>query len=65
LVIYSLAGNSIKFTSEGEVIVSASVRSRDDENIELLFSVRDTGGSSRAYLSSRVIRMLVLIMPCE
>jgi signal transduction histidine kinase len=52
LVIYSLAGNSIKFTSEGEVIVSASVRSRDDENIELLFSVRDTGGSSRAYLSS-------------
>ncbi|KAH8959773.1 hypothetical protein BDL97_06G094800 [Sphagnum fallax] len=42
-VFVNLIGNSIKFTSEGEVIVSASVRSRDDENIELLFSVRDTG----------------------
>ncbi len=43
----TLAGNSIKFTSQGEVVVSALVRSRDGDNIELLFSVRDTGGSSR------------------
>lgn len=38
-----IAGNSIKFTAEGEVIVTAKVKSRDGDNIELLFSVRDTG----------------------
>ncbi|KAH9546116.1 hypothetical protein CY35_12G078900 [Sphagnum magellanicum] len=42
-VFVNLIGNSIKFTSQGEVVVSALVRSRDGDNIELLFSVRDTG----------------------
>jgi signal transduction histidine kinase/DNA-binding response OmpR family regulator len=42
-IFVNLIGNSIKFTAEGEVIVSAKVKSRDGDNIELLFSVRDTG----------------------
>uniref|UniRef100_A0A7I4AW14 histidine kinase n=1 Tax=Physcomitrium patens TaxID=3218 RepID=A0A7I4AW14_PHYPA len=42
-VFVNLIGNSIKFTAEGEVIVSAKVKSRNEDNIELLFSVRDTG----------------------
>ncbi|KAG0559642.1 hypothetical protein M758_10G116400 [Ceratodon purpureus] len=42
-VFVNLIGNSIKFTAEGEVIVSAKVKSRDGDNVELLFSVRDTG----------------------
>nr|PNR48425.1 hypothetical protein PHYPA_012901 [Physcomitrium patens] len=42
-VFVNLIGNSIKFTAEGEVIVSAMVKSRNGDNIELLFSVRDTG----------------------
>ncbi|KAG0611779.1 hypothetical protein M758_7G164000 [Ceratodon purpureus] len=42
-VFVNLIGNSIKFTAEGEVIVTAKVKSRVGDNIELLFSVRDTG----------------------
>eukprot|EP00850_Spirogloea_muscicola_P003755 SM000015S01255 [mRNA] locus=s15:851677:861034:- [translate_table: standard] len=39
-----LSGNSIKFTSKGEVVVSVSVSSRLDAScIELLFRVQDTG----------------------
>lgn len=43
---FVFAGNSIKFTAEGEVIVTAKVKSRAGDNIELLFSVRDTGNGS-------------------
>eukprot|EP00850_Spirogloea_muscicola_P019035 SM000182S03925 [mRNA] locus=s182:13354:21624:- [translate_table: standard] len=39
-----LSGNSIKFTSKGEVVLSVSVSSRLDAScIELLFRVQDTG----------------------
>jgi PAS domain S-box-containing protein len=42
-VIVNLAGNAIKFTEKGEVIVKVEMQSRSKENAVLLFSVSDTG----------------------
>lgn len=42
-IIMNLAGNSIKFTEQGEVVVRVSVESRQNDEIQLLISVRDTG----------------------
>ena len=42
-VLINLIGNAIKFTEQGEIVVTVSIE-RDDENIvRLLFSVKDTG----------------------
>ena len=42
-VLNNLVGNAIKFTSVGEVVIGARVVSRTDDQVELAFSVRDTG----------------------
>ncbi len=42
-VLVNLVGNAIKFTHEGEVVVSVDVESRDDDGVSLRFSVSDTG----------------------
>ena len=42
-VLNNLVGNAIKFTSVGEVVIGARVISRSDDQVELAFSVRDTG----------------------
>jgi PAS domain S-box-containing protein len=42
-VLVNLAGNSIKFTEEGEVAVRVSVESETDKETMLRFTVRDTG----------------------
>lgn len=43
-VLTNLAGNAIKFTSEGEVVVSITrLESADLDRVKLRFSVRDTG----------------------
>ncbi|PWI34778.1 hypothetical protein DI392_00390 [Vibrio albus] len=42
-VLVNLCSNAIKFTDEGEVIVSASVLAKDSRHVELLFTVKDTG----------------------
>ncbi len=42
-VVLNLVGNAIKFTETGEIVVSVSENKRDDDQVELLFSVADTG----------------------
>ncbi len=42
-VLVNLAGNAVKFTEKGEVLISASVESRDQDSLVIHFSVADTG----------------------
>jgi len=42
-VLINLAGNSVKFTQRGEVVVSTRLVAKGDGHAELAFSVRDTG----------------------
>ena len=42
-IITNLAGNAIKFTHEGEVVIGAELESEQGENVVIRFSVRDTG----------------------
>jgi signal transduction histidine kinase/CheY-like chemotaxis protein len=42
-VITNLVGNAIKFTHEGEVFISASLKSDQDGFVEILFEIQDTG----------------------
>ncbi len=42
-VLRNLAGNAVKFTSKGEILVSISVESSDTNSTGLHLSVRDTG----------------------
>ena len=42
-VVVNLAGNAIKFTEQGEVVLRAHAGSRAAETIEIAFSVSDTG----------------------
>ena len=42
-ILVNLAGNAIKFTETGEVVLSVEVESRTEESALLHFAVRDTG----------------------
>jgi signal transduction histidine kinase/CheY-like chemotaxis protein len=42
-IVFNLAGNALKFTSEGEVEVSVALIGMDSHRAQLQFSVRDTG----------------------
>ena len=42
-VMGNLLNNAVKFTDEGEVLVEVSLVDESDEQIEILFKVRDTG----------------------
>ncbi|MCO5558370.1 hypothetical protein L7F22_011951 [Adiantum nelumboides] len=42
-IFVNLIGNGIKFTREGEVLISVSVKTKVAETVELLFSVKDSG----------------------
>ncbi|KAA3614648.1 MAG: response regulator [Calditrichaeota bacterium] len=42
-VVSNLVSNAIKFTEHGEVVLKVHNEKQDDEQIKLLFSIRDTG----------------------
>lgn len=42
-VLYNLIGNAIKFTKDGEVVFLLDLISHSDTNIQILFSIKDTG----------------------
>jgi len=42
-ILVNLVGNAVKFTERGEVVVRASLDSRDGDAVAVRFSVRDTG----------------------
>ena len=42
-VIVNLAGNAIKFTEDGEIVIEVQQQGRTDRTVSLLCSVRDTG----------------------
>ena len=42
-VLMNLAGNAIKFTTHGEVVIRAALEKEDDEKVTLKFAVTDTG----------------------
>jgi len=42
-VLLNLASNAVKFTERGEVVIASRLISRDDEQVRVRFSVRDTG----------------------
>ena len=42
-ILTNLVGNAIKFTHAGEIVIRVSQTAAADDNIELLFSIRDTG----------------------
>jgi two-component system sensor histidine kinase/response regulator len=42
-VLTNLCGNSLKFTEDGEIVVSAKLKDRKEDSYEIEFSVKDTG----------------------
>jgi two-component system sensor histidine kinase/response regulator len=42
-VLVNLVGNAVKFTEQGEVVISVSIEDADPRRVKLRFSVRDTG----------------------
>jgi len=42
-ILNNLISNAIKFTQKGEVVLSTKLLKQDDENIEILFCVKDSG----------------------
>jgi len=42
-VLTNLAGNALKFTEKGEVVIAVRLLAGDPEHVDLRFSVRDTG----------------------
>jgi signal transduction histidine kinase/DNA-binding response OmpR family regulator len=42
-ILFNLLGNAVKFSSEGQVFLSARLMGRDEARVRLRFEVRDTG----------------------
>ena len=55
-VVVNLVGNAVKFTDFGEVVVRVDKESQSDGQVDLRFSVRDTGIGIAADTSERLFR---------
>ncbi len=53
-IIVNLAGNAIKFTDEGEVVIDVTEERRTENEISLHFTVKDTGVGIPAEMKARV-----------
>jgi signal transduction histidine kinase/CheY-like chemotaxis protein len=53
-VVNNLVGNALKFTERGEIVVKASLESRDGGSLLLHFTVRDTGIGIPAEQQARI-----------
>ncbi|WP_051261919.1 PAS-domain containing protein [Desulfovibrio inopinatus] len=42
-ILINLASNAVKFTHQGEIVVSVSMKQKDEDSVLLRFAVRDTG----------------------
>ncbi|MFX5332373.1 ATP-binding protein, partial [Acinetobacter baumannii] len=42
-ILLNLISNAVKFTEQGSIIVTAKISWEDDENIEIVFEVTDSG----------------------
>jgi len=42
-VLINLAGNAIKFTEQGEVVLTVKLSAQDEDGLALVFAIRDTG----------------------
>lgn len=42
-ILLNLAGNALKFTESGSVVIRADLKNEDEDNATLLFEVKDTG----------------------
>jgi signal transduction histidine kinase/CheY-like chemotaxis protein len=55
-VLVNLAGNAVKFTEKGEVVVNVSLESRELSGLKVHFAVRDTGIGIPAETQGRLFR---------
>lgn len=55
-ILVNLGSNAVKFTDEGEVVVSVALKSSDRDAVELAFSVRDTGIGMTAEQQARLFQ---------
>jgi PAS domain S-box-containing protein len=55
-ILINLAGNAVKFTSEGEVVVRVSLEEESDYRVLLRFTVTDTGIGIPRYRMDRLFR---------
>jgi signal transduction histidine kinase len=53
-ILFSLAGNAIKFTERGEVEVSVRAESQNTEEACLEFAVRDTGSAPPSFSNRQI-----------
>jgi signal transduction histidine kinase/DNA-binding response OmpR family regulator len=56
-IVVNLLGNAVKFTSEGEIEISLSVGQQENERLEIIVDVRDTGIGIPAEQLDRIFDM--------
>jgi PAS domain S-box-containing protein len=55
-ILVNLGNNAVKFTEQGEIVLSAKVSERSDDKVTLQFSVRDTGIGMTAEQQSKLFQ---------